>query len=437
MASITKDRKTGRYFLQYHGGLDGKRKTLRLGKATRKQADTARRNIEELLACRRTGTAPQPSVQEWLVGLPVRMRRTLQKHGLVEDSVQTCPKLGEWLNAYLHTRKDVKPGTKTFFGHTKRNLVSFFGRERRLNDITPGDADEFRVHLLVREGLSESTARRRLRLAKQFFTAAIRKRLIDSNPFADIRAGDVANPSRFQFVTREEAKAVLDACPDVEWRLIFALCRYGGLRCPSEVLRLKWEDVNWGKDRFIVHASKTEHHADGGIRTVPIFPELRPRLMDAFERAEPGTFYCVARYRDPKTNLRTQLTKIIRRAGLEPWPKLFQNLRSTRETELAQEFPIHVVCKWIGNTQAVAMKHYLQVTDEHFDQATRKALPKALQQLPATGGDWPNAQSDDIQKLAEFWPFPPISLPCGQGGEPIDGPGWIRTNDLALIRGAL
>jgi hypothetical protein len=44
-------------------------------------------------------------------------------------------------------------------------------------------------------------------------------------------------------------------------------------------------------------------------------------------------------------------------------------MRSTRETELAEQFPIHVVCKWIGNSQPVAAKHYLQLTDEHFERA--------------------------------------------------------------------
>ena len=58
---------------------------------------------------------------------------------------------------------------------------------------------------------------------------------------------------------------------------------------------------------------------------------------------------------------------------MEPWPKLWQNLRSTRETELAERYPIHVVRAWMGNSQPVAAKHYLQVTDEHFEQAARGA----------------------------------------------------------------
>lgn len=50
---------------------------------------------------------------------------------------------------------------------------------------------------------------------------------------------------------------------------------------------------------------------------------------------------------------------------------LFQNLRSTRETELAETFSLHVVTAWLGNSQLIAAKHYLQVTDEHFQKATQ------------------------------------------------------------------
>ena len=51
-----------------------------------------------------------------------------------------------------------------------------------------------------------------------------------------------ANKSREYFVSVLEAAKVLQACPDYEWRLIFALCRFGGLRCPSATSR---------KQRFI------------------------------------------------------------------------------------------------------------------------------------------------------------------------------------------
>ncbi len=185
------------------------------------------------------------------------------------------------------------------------------------------------------------------------------------------------NRSRDFFVTSEMAQRALEACPNAQWRLLFALSRFGGLRCPSEHLGLRWGDVDWENGRFTVQSPKTEHHEGHESRVVPIFPELLPHLEAAWDEAAPGTEFVISRYRDPSNNLRTQLARIIRKAGLSPWPKLFQNLRATRETELAGSFPIHVVCAWIGNSKAVAVEHYLQVTDEHFQKATRKTTQQA------------------------------------------------------------
>jgi integrase len=190
------------------------------------------------------------------------------------------------------------------------------------------------------------------KIPKQFFTAAVRRKLIESNPFAELKSTVQANPERFHFVTLDAAAKVLAACPDAKWRLIFALSRFGGLRCPSEHLALTWDCIDWANDRIRIKSSKTEHHAGIVSRTIPIFPELRPHLEAAFDQAAEGSVLVITRCRDTNTNLRTRLKRIIERAGLEPWPKLFQNLRSTRETELAEQFPIHVVCSWIGNTKA-------------------------------------------------------------------------------------
>ena len=66
---------------------------------------------------------------------------------------------------------------------------------------------------------------------------------------------------------------------------------------------------------------------------------------------------------------RKHVKAMVEKSGLTVWPKLFQNLRGTRETELAEQYPVQVVCAWIGNSPAVAAKHYLQVTDEHFAKA--------------------------------------------------------------------
>ena len=79
--------------------------------------------------------------------------------------------------------------------------------------------------------------------------------------------------------------------------------------------------------------------------------------------------YVINRYRGDNQNLRTQFERILRRAGVRAWERLFHNLRGSRETELTEQFPLHVVCGWIGNSALIAARHYLQVTDDHFAKA--------------------------------------------------------------------
>lgn len=43
-------------------------------------------------------------------------------------------------------------------------------------------------------------------------------------------------------------------------------------------------------------------------------------------------------------NLRTQSFKLIRRAELQPWPRLFHNMRALCKTDLATDHPI-AACK--------------------------------------------------------------------------------------------
>lgn len=170
------------------------------------------------------------------------------------------------------------------------------------------------------------------------------------------------------FVTHEDAAAVLEACPDNEWRLIFALSRFGGFRTPSEHNGLRWSDVDWSRNRFLVHSPKTERHDGGESRWVSIFPELRPYRETAFQEATEGSEFVRDRYRH-QANLQTRFRKIIKRAGRKRWPKLFQNLRSTRQTELAKSYPVHLICAWLGNNAAIAQEHYLQVTDADYAKA--------------------------------------------------------------------
>jgi hypothetical protein len=229
----------------------------------------------------------------------------------------------------------------------------------------------------------------------------MKRRLVADNPFAELKSRVTGNQERFYFIDRETAEKVIAACPDAQWRLLFALSRFGGLRCPSEHLALRWGDIDWESNRIRVPSPKTEHHEGKAERWIPLFPELRPHLEECFDLAEPGAEFVITIARDGGKNFRTRFAKIIRRAGLTPWPRAFHNLRASRQTELASVYAAHVVCAWLGNTEAVAREHYLRVTEADFERAVREptsALQNPVQYAHAQGRNATQLQKADNAK---------------------------------------
>ena len=375
MASISKAA-NGHRTIQFMD-VDEKRKSIRLGKISQRLADSIKLRIEHLVSAKMANHSIDMETARWIEGLEPTLAARLAKVGLIQSRDNSeIPRLGPFLDAYVKSRTDVKPATKEVWGQVVRNLKEFFGEKKDLTEISEGDAEEFKL-FLINVPLAATTVSKRLQHATSFLNKARKKRYIERNPFAEVKSA-AGNPKDRQFfVTREAIEKVLNIC-DLTWRMIITLARYGGLRCPSEVLSLKWENIDWESGRVVIESPKTEHHVGKDRRTIPLFPELQDVLEEAFEMAEPGAVYVIeGRYREiansPKgwknANLRSQFKRLIKRAGLTEWPRLFQNLRASRETELAQEYPLHVVADWMGNTPQIALKHYLQTTDLDFDRA--------------------------------------------------------------------
>ncbi len=376
VASVEKDAKG--YRVRFIDA-EQNRRGIRLSGLNKAAVQKIACRIDELVSAQLAGIAVSRETSDWLSRIGRDLSDKLAAAGLIQN--RASRKLGGFLGEYVEGRPDTKESTRKKFASAVGHLVGFFGENRDLRTISKGDADGFRA-FLYRQGHAENTVRRYCGLAKQFFRAAFRRKLVDENPFSDQVAAVRGNAAKFYFVTREDSEKILAACPDVQWRMIFALARFGGLRCPSEVVSLQWEDISWKAKRITVRSPKTEHHEGKAERIIPLFPELAELLSEGFEQASEAIDEAggaagrrtvsgpvITRYRCSTQNLRTTFQKILKRAGLKPWPKLMQNLRSTRETELAEQFPLHAVTAWLGNSHLVAAKHYLQLRDEHFDRA--------------------------------------------------------------------
>ncbi|MGI8982267.1 MAG: tyrosine-type recombinase/integrase [Pirellulaceae bacterium] len=367
MASIIQE-PNGRKIIQFTDPVDKQRRPkIHLGKVTKRDAEFFKHKIERLLAARTTGDSLDVDTAQWIAGLTDDMAQKLAKIGLIQERrCQNTLALKPFLDDYLARRVDVKPATKEVWQQVVRNLGEHFGSERDLAGISEGDAEDFKM-FLVGEKLAPTTVHKRLQFARMFFRAAMKRKLIASNPFAEVTAAATLRADRQHFITPQDTELLLTVC-NPTWRVIVGLCRYGGLRCPSEVLSLRWQDVDWEAERIVVQSPKTEHHPGKGSRTIPLFAELKPILAEASKLADKGAVYVVGGTHRASAdtpggwrncNLRTQFERLVKRAGLKPWPRLFHALRASRETELAHQFPLHVVTAWLGNTPRIALKHYL------------------------------------------------------------------------------
>jgi len=381
MASVIQD-PNGRKRIQFMAA-DGRRKTVRLGRASRRDAEQICRHIEGLVASSISGQPVSRETAVWVGGIGSKLHDRLARAGLVEGRLAGRTPLASFLADLFATfAGKLKPNTLLNYQRARDCLLEHFAG-RTVQSITAKDADAYAAWLRGR--LSAATAAKRIIVARQFFKQAVRWRLIQSNPFADVRAGSQANKAREHFVSREDVAKLLAAAPNAQWRAMIALSRFGGLRCPSEVLALRWSDVDFGNGRLRVPSCKTEHHAGRAERIIPLFPEVESALLELYNPEDVGDGFIITSYRDTRSNLRTQLCRIIKRAGLEVWQRPWHNMRATRQTELAERYPLHVVCQWMGNSSAIAAKHYLQVTDEHFATAI------AQDAVPAGQGGWDGA----------------------------------------------
>ena len=382
MASISQEQGRNGFRLSFYG-LDKRKRSMWLGGFSRRQATTVKTNVEHLLVSRAAGDTPDVHVARWLGSIGPDLRKKLITAELIEPTAEDRgpATLGPFLADYETLRSDVKESTLLQYRCAIRSLVGFFGADKRLDEITSADAERWRIHVRKhgsgREndpGWSDNTTRRIAGRCRQFFQHGVKLKLIDENPFTGFSVAVHGNTKRQHFVSRAVIQTALDECSCAELRAVIALSRYAGIRVPSEVVSLTWQDVDLEARRLTIRAQKTEHHEDGGLRFCPIFPELLPFLRELHNRAQPGincpmSTPVISRWRSSKQNLRTAFRKLLIQAGIKPWEKLYHNMRASRQTELLAEFPAADVCDWLGNSQAVAMKHYAMATSDSFERA--------------------------------------------------------------------
>ncbi|MBT6643173.1 MAG: hypothetical protein HOB45_08530 [Planctomycetaceae bacterium] len=118
---------------------------------------------------------------------------------------------------------------------------------------------------------------------------------------------------------------------------------------------------------------------------------------------------------------------------MQVWPKPFQNLRASRETELMQTYQAYKVLAWIGHTAAVARDHYLKVTDDDFDMASGKAAQNPAHSASVSSHQGPSQEPETKENPVKASnrknPIPPAGVAWWKTRTKFSGQQWATEGE--------
>lgn len=169
----------------------------------------------------------------------------------------------------------IKERTAVRYGNQLTPLKAFFGQVDDIHKLTVGDGKRFLNHLHTIKKpdgshYAQNTIHKMLKTPRQVFTYAVDNKMMEENILAGVKVGETIDEDRVVEISEELASQMIDQA-NTEYKMVIALARWGGLRCPSELSELKWADFDWGNGKFLVRSPKTEHQGKAQ-RLVPIFP---------------------------------------------------------------------------------------------------------------------------------------------------------------------
>ncbi|HYM55363.1 MAG TPA: tyrosine-type recombinase/integrase, partial [Solirubrobacteraceae bacterium] len=365
---------------------------------TRRQAETELQNI--LADIRRgTWTPPQPGPAAAPAGDPP----------FHEFSSQ-------WFEAHRH--EVAARSVEDYHWGLTRHLLPFF-KDHHLTQITIAEVDRYKTHK-VRErerskqgrGLSNGSINETLNLLAQILELAVEYGHIQINPARGRRRRLKATPPKRTWLEPEQIKPLLDATvrglrggktmPDPRMHALFATAICTGLRI-SELLALRWREVNLAQSRLTVLDSKT---AAGAGREIDLWPELRD-VLAAYKagarHSQPGdyAFATATGKADTRSNIAKRLKRVVQRANetladqeIPPIPVELSphSLRRTFASllYLRGENPVYVMHQMGHADPKLALRIYTRVMGEQ-----RRRGPGARLVSVLDGARWTQTDDDD------------------------------------------
>ncbi len=299
--------------------------------------------------------------------LSVRMAEIIEGRWSFPSS--NPPTLKAWSTQFLDSIQH--PNTKVRYQLSVNQLLSFFGDESRLPDVSSvRRIEEFKAKRLA-TGIKPSTVNRDLSTLRRMLNLAARQRLIARNPFTQVELLEEAKARRRPYILSYEDQIKLLAGAIPHLRCLIVLLTETGLRVNREAFALKWTDVDFDKSQVTVRDSKTL----AGRRSIPLSDLCKAEMLRWKKLMGPEISDWV--FPNPKTPLKSLKSvrktwfTALKNANLSRFP--IYNLRHAFATRLAEvgTSPI-IVAHLLGHSNTSIVMTYAKSVDATHRDAIRK-----------------------------------------------------------------
>lgn len=314
----------------------------------------------------------------------------------LKEDEQPQLELKDMWQAYLVSpmRRDL---AKTTLDSKQQVVAGFVGWMQKTNrhasemrHVTRDQVEEYLNYL--RGELSSATYNNRLCILREVFRVLQKKARCQENPFEgfQLRADD--SHSRREFTIEELARIIEQASREgFEWRLLFAIALYTGMRL-GDCAKLLWSEVDIVRSIIQKIPEKTKKYRKGRPVTIPIHKILAEILVQIPIQERNGYVLpsigpIAAEGHRGMMKIHYKIGRIFKNAGIVSSIKIegrkhktpdasFHSFRHTFVSLSANAgVPLHIVQAIVGHESTSMTRHYYHENIE--------ALQRAVEAIPA------------------------------------------------------
>ena len=247
-----------------------------------------------------------------------------------------------------------------------KHLEPFFG-DKHLDQIGSLDIEKYKQERKkeisrIKKLTSPASINRELALLKNMFNKAIQWKKAKSNPMKGVKLFKESE-GRTRFLTVEEIHKLLYSCSSNAYlKIIVLMAMNTGMR-RSEILKLKWDQIDW-KEK-IIHLYETK---SGRSRYIDISDSLTEALKDFRLNNEGVEFVFPNSQGKPFKNIRKSFGNACREAGIKDFR--FHDLRHTCASHLVMKgVDLATVKEILGHRSFNMTLKYSHLSKDHKREA--------------------------------------------------------------------